>query len=141
MNSDPKSCSTDERDRAEASRDHRRIATLGQHLQSRRKELGLTLHQAAEHTGTKLAYLGRLEKDGFVEPSAELLAQIAVRYELSVQRVLELAGYSTLASVCSSCTGTSSEIRHIFDGSDLLPLEAFELRRFLDILRTGRSTR
>jgi transcriptional regulator with XRE-family HTH domain len=115
--------------------------TLGQRLRARREQIGLTLDQAAAETCTKKAYLGKLENDDFNEPSPETLARIAVRYELDVQEILEIAGYRTLSAIASNSVRTQTEVRHVFDGDNLTPMEASELRRYLGIVRFGMSAR
>ncbi len=67
---------------------------LGQYLQARRKERGLSTHKVAAAAGTNQATVFRLESGSFAAPHADKLARIAAALGVSSADVFALAGYT-----------------------------------------------
>jgi transcriptional regulator with XRE-family HTH domain len=66
---------------------------LGPCLKRSRKERGLTLRAVEEKTGVSNAYLSQLENQRINNPSPQILNRLADCYDISYDRLMELAGY------------------------------------------------
>ena len=70
--------------------------TLGSYLKQSRKERGLTLRDVEEKIGISNAYLSQLENQKISNPSPQILHKLADWYNISYDRLMELAGYPVL---------------------------------------------
>lgn len=66
---------------------------LGRYLKNSRKERGLTLRAVEEKTGISNAYLSQLENQKITNPAPQILHKLADCYNVSYERLMELAGY------------------------------------------------
>ena len=66
---------------------------LGSYLKQSRKESGLTLRDVEEKIGISNAYLSQLENQKISNPSPQILHKLADCYNISYDRLMELAGY------------------------------------------------
>ena len=64
-------------------------SALGEKIRNLRKELGLTLDQLADDTGSSKSYIWELENKNPPRPSAEKLIKIADRLQTTIEFLLD----------------------------------------------------
>jgi transcriptional regulator with XRE-family HTH domain len=71
--------------------------TLGQYLESIRKDRRLTLRQVEEATNKEIsnAYLSQIEQNKIQKPSPNVLHALAMIYAIDYAKLMEMAGYIT----------------------------------------------
>ncbi len=115
--------------------------TLGQYLASIRKDRRLSLRAVEEQTKRQVsnAYLSQIENDQIQQPSPNILNALADLYEISLEGLMEMAGY---------ITRTESRGRHerhgrlaTFAEHNLTPEEEVELIEYLEFIRNRKRPR
>lgn len=92
------------------------LTKLGMILQSKRKDLGLSLRDAGELIGISHNYLSILEKakdprsDAPIKPTIDTLKLICDAYNLDINVLLPLAGYSDIVIQSTDNIKTNNEI-------------------------------
>ena len=115
--------------------------TLGQYLASIRKDRRLSLRGVEEQTKKQVsnAYLSQIENDQIQQPSPHILNALADLYEISLEGLMEMAGYISHAS-----TRANAE-RHgrlaTFAEHNLTPEEEVELIEYLEFMRNRKRSR
>ena len=69
------------------------MSKIGDLLGKRRSELGLTLREVQDKTGVSNAYLSQIENGKVIQPTPATLEKLAKCFDISYQRLLELAGH------------------------------------------------
>jgi transcriptional regulator with XRE-family HTH domain len=71
--------------------------TLGQYLESIRKDRHMTLRQVEEATDKEVsnAYLSQIEQDKIQKPSPNVLHALSEIYAIDYAKLMEMAGYIT----------------------------------------------
>jgi transcriptional regulator with XRE-family HTH domain len=71
--------------------------TLGQYLESIRKDRHMTLRQVEEATNKEVsnAYLSQIEQDKIQKPSPNVLHALSEIYGIDYAKLMEMAGYIT----------------------------------------------
>ena len=109
--------------------------TLGQYLESIRKDRGLTLRQVEEATNKEIsnAYLSQIEQDKILKPSPNVLHALSEIYGIDYAKLMELAGFITPTKA------RSENQRHgrvaTFAEHNLTPAEEAELLEYLKFIR------
>jgi transcriptional regulator with XRE-family HTH domain len=115
--------------------------TLGQYLASIRKDRRLSLRAVEERTGKQVsnAYLSQIENNQIQQPSPNILNALAEIYEISLESLMEKAGFIT-----QSGTRESAD-RHgripTFAEHNLTPDEEVELMEYLEFIRNRKRSR
>ena len=109
------------------------MRTLANLLKERRKNLGKTLREAEKDTGISNAYLSQVENGRINQPTPKILRELSEYYEISYQRLLELAGHPIVSPY-------QGKIRHRIS-AEFEDLSAAETRELKDYLRFIRSRR
>ena len=111
-------------------------SSLGQYLASIRKDRGLTLREVEERTKKQVsnAYLSQIENAKIEKPSPNILNALADLYEISFERLMEMAGYMMPTSA------RGADERHgraaTFAEHNLTHDEEEELMRYLEFIRS-----
>ena len=114
--------------------------TLGQYLESIRKDRRMTLRQVEEATNKEVsnAYLSQIEQDKIQKPSPNILHALAEIYAIDYAKLMEMAGYITPSKV------RGDDQRHgrvaTFAEHNLTSGEEAELLEYLKFMR-GRKRR
>lgn len=114
-------------------------APLGQYLASIRRDRGYTLREVEELTKKQVsnAYLSQLENRKIEKPSPNILNALADLYQISFERLMEMAGYM------SSSSGRKAQERHgriaTFAEHHLTPEEEQELMLYLEFIRSRKK--
>lgn len=66
---------------------------LGTKVRQLREDMGWTQQGLADKAGVGHAYISRLERDGFKNPSADILLRLARTLEVDINQLYEAAGY------------------------------------------------
>jgi transcriptional regulator with XRE-family HTH domain len=66
---------------------------LGEYIRDRRKSRGLSLSDAAEHSGLHFSYWSKLESGRYEAPSPKYLQTIARTLDVDTEDLYALAGY------------------------------------------------
>lgn len=66
---------------------------FGEYIKNRRKELGLTIREAAEKIGISHPYLSQLENEKTKNPTLDVLKKISVGLNVSYLNLLDMIGY------------------------------------------------
>jgi transcriptional regulator with XRE-family HTH domain len=111
-----------------------KILKLGKHLQSVRKERGLTLRSVEEKTGVSNAYLSQLENGKIRQPSPSILHKLAECYDEPYGKLLTLAGYP----IPIQSVPKEPSYRMGNGLGDLTKEEEEKLREYLEFLRSKR---
>lgn len=69
--------------------------TFGKVVREKRKERGLSLRELARRTGVSHPYLSQLENEKNKNPSLEIVIKLSSELDISLSRLLELAGIDT----------------------------------------------
>lgn len=69
------------------------VSKLGDFLRTKRKELGLSLREVEKACGISNAYLSMIESGKRTEPHPNILKKLATFYNLSISKIMEVAGY------------------------------------------------
>jgi len=115
--------------------------TLGQYLASIRKDRRLSLRAVEEQTKKQVsnAYLSQIENDQIRQPSPNILNALADLYEISLESLMEKAGFITHSSVRGNAE------RHgrvpTFAEHNLTPEEEVELMEYLEFMRNRKRPR
>jgi HTH-type transcriptional regulator, competence development regulator len=111
------------------------MEALGSVLKKRREDLGLSLREVEDKSSISNAYLSQLENQKIVQPSPAVLKKLADIYSVSYARLMEIAGYPSLAPKDSSWISfkTSSGLEEITKE------EEKELLEYLRFIRRRRS--
>jgi HTH-type transcriptional regulator, competence development regulator len=111
--------------------------TLGQYLESIRKDRRMTLRQVEEAAKKEIsnAYLSQLEQGKIQQPSPNILHVLSEIYGIDYAHLMELAGYIT-----PSTKKRTNDQRHggvaTFAEHNLTTDEEAELLRYLKFIRT-----
>ncbi len=110
------------------------MRTLANLLKERRKNLGITLRVVEKETGISNAYLSQVENGRINQPTPKILRGLSEYYEISYQRLLELAGHPVISPY-------QSKIRHRIstEFGDLSSSEERELKDYLRYIRSRRK--
>jgi transcriptional regulator with XRE-family HTH domain len=114
--------------------------TLGQYLESIRKDRHMTLRQVEEATNKEIsnAYLSQIEQNKIQQPSPNALHTLSGIYGIDYAKLMELAGYITPSNT------RGDDQRHgrvpTFAEHNLTAAEEAELLDYLDHIR-GRKRR
>jgi len=109
---------------------------LGSYLKRSRKERGLTLRDVEEKTGISNAYLSQLENQRIANPSPQILHRLADCYNVSYERLMELAGYPVPEKEIPSPT-----FRRKSGFDDLTKEEKENVMEYIRFLRSRRNKR
>jgi transcriptional regulator with XRE-family HTH domain len=115
--------------------------TLGQYLASIRKDRRLSLRAVEERTGKQVsnAYLSQIENNQIQQPSPNILNALAEIYEISLESLMEKAGFITPSGT------RESPDRHgripTFAEHNLTPDEEVELMEYLEFIRNRKRSR
>jgi HTH-type transcriptional regulator, competence development regulator len=115
--------------------------TLGQYLSSIRNDRGLSLRAVEEKTKKQVsnAYLSQIENDKIQQPSPNILNALADLYEISLEILMEKAGY-----IKPSSERNQAE-RHgrvaTFAEHNLTLEEELELMQYLEFMRNRKRPR
>ena len=109
------------------------MATLANLLKEQRKNLGITLRKAEEDTGISNAYLSQVENGKINQPTPRTLRKLSDYYDISYQRLLELAGHPIFSPYQIK---TQHRIMREFE--NLTQTEERELKDYLRFIRTRR---
>ncbi|RAZ73064.1 helix-turn-helix domain-containing protein [Mesorhizobium atlanticum] len=113
---------------------------LGPYLARVRKGLGLSLRTVEAETDVSNAYLSQLETGKIRTPSPTVLHTLALRYEVSYERLMALAGYPVPHSSVDDPPARSLDLAARL--GDVSPEEEEALVDFLSLIRKrerGRS--
>lgn len=115
--------------------------TLGQYLASIRRDRRLSLRTVEEKTKKQVsnAYLSQIENDQIKQPSPHILNALADLYEISLEGLMEMAGYIT-ASVTRGQTERHGRLA-TFAEHNLTPDEEMELMEYLEFMRSRKRPR
>lgn len=114
-------------------------AALGKYLASIRKDRRLSLRAVEEKTKKQIsnAYLSQIETGQIKQPSPNTLNALADLYEISLEKLMVMAGY------IMPSTKRKSEDRHgrvaTFAEHNLTPDEEVELMRYLEFIRSRKK--
>jgi len=115
--------------------------TLGQYLESIRKDRRLTLRQVEEATNREVsnAYLSQIEQDKIQKPSPNVLYALSEIYAIDYAKLMEMAGY------ISPVKPRGEDQRHgrvpTFAEHNLTSAEEAELLEYLNYMRSRRRPR
>lgn len=115
-------------------------ATLGQYLASIRNDRGYSLRRVEELTKKQVsnAYLSQIETGQIQQPSPNILNTLAELYGISLQGLMEKAGY------IKPSEARAQDDRHgripTFAEHNLTPEEEVELMRYLEFMRDRKRT-
>jgi HTH-type transcriptional regulator, competence development regulator len=110
--------------------------TLGQYLESIRKDRRMTLRQVEEGTNKEVsnAYLSQIEQDKIQKPSPNTLNALSEIYAIDYAKLMEMAGYITPTKA------RGDDQRHgrvaTFAEHNLTAAEEAELLDYLDHIRS-----
>jgi transcriptional regulator with XRE-family HTH domain len=110
--------------------------TLGQYLESIRKDRHMTLRQVEEATNKEVsnAYLSQIEQDKIQKPSPNVLHALSEIYAIDYAKLMEMAGYITPTKV------RGDDQRHgrvpTFAEHNLSSSEEAELLEYLKFMRS-----
>lgn len=113
--------------------------TLGQYLESIRRDRRMTLRQVEEAANKEIsnAYLSQLEQGKIQKPSPNILHVLSEIYAIDYANLMELAGYITPSS-----KGRGDDERHgsvaTFAEHNLTAEEEAELLDYLEHIRSRR---
>ena len=114
-------------------------ATLGMYLASIRKDRRLSLRAVEEMTKKQVsnAYLSQIEHGHVKQPSPNTLNALAELYQISLEKLMVMAGYMTPTSK------RKTSDRHgrvpTFAEHNLTPDEEAELMRYLEFIRNRKK--
>jgi len=115
--------------------------TLGKYLASIRKDRQLSLRAVEERTKKQVsnAYLSQIENDQIQQPSPNILNTLADLYAISLEGLMEKAGYITHTSI----RGNAERHGRIatFAEHNLTPEEEVELMEYLEFMRHRKRPR
>lgn len=113
--------------------------TLGQYLASIRKDRRLSLRGVEERTKKQVsnAYLSQIENDQIQQPSPNILNTLADLYEISLEGLMEMAGYITQSRTNVERHGRLAT----FAEHNLTPEEEVELMEYLEFMRNRKRPR
>ncbi len=111
--------------------------TLGQYLESIRKDRHMTLRQVEEATEKEIsnAYLSQLEQGKIQQPSPNILHVLSEIYAIDYAQLMELAGYITPASKTRGDDERHGSVA-TFAEHNLTAAEQAELLDYLDYIRS-----
>ncbi len=115
--------------------------TLGQYLESIRKDRGMTLRQVEEGANKEVsnAYLSQIEQNKIQKPSPNILHALAEIYAIDYEKLMEMAGY------IAPSKRRSDDERHgrvaTFAEHHLTSAEEAELLDFLKFIRSRKRRR
>jgi len=115
--------------------------TLGQYLESIRKDRGMTLRQVEEGTNKEVsnAYLSQIEQNKIQKPSPNILHALAEIYAIDYEKLMEMAGY------IAPSKRRGDDERHgrvaTFAEHHLTSAEEAELLDFLKFMRSRKRRR
>jgi transcriptional regulator with XRE-family HTH domain len=72
------------------------VTALGKYLRNARMKLGLSLREAEDKSHVSNAYISMIEGGSRTDPHPNILRKLARAYGLSIQAVMEKAGYLSL---------------------------------------------
>lgn len=109
------------------------MSTLANLLKERRKDLGITLRKAEKETGISNAYLSQVENGKIYQPTPRTLRKLSDYYDISYQRLLELAGHPVISPY-------QSKIQHRItkELGNLTQTEERQLKEYLRFIRSRR---
>jgi transcriptional regulator with XRE-family HTH domain len=113
--------------------------TLGQYIESIRKDRRMTLRQVEEATNKEVsnAYLSQIEQDKIQKPSPNVLHALSEIYAIDYGKLMEMAGYVTPSK------SRRDDQRHgrvaTFAEHNLTSKEEAELLEYLKFLRSRKS--
>ena len=113
--------------------------TLGQYLESIRKDRHMTLRQVEEATNKEVsnAYLSQIEQDKIQKPSPNVLHALAEIYAIDYAKLMEMAGYITPSKA------RGDDQRHgrvaTFAEHNLSSAEEAELLEYLNFMRSRKK--
>ena len=115
--------------------------TLGQYLASIRTDRKMTLRGVEEATNKEVsnAYLSQIENDKIKQPSPNVLHALAELYGVPYDRLMELAGYITSATVRTQ--GARHGRAATFAEHNLTSEEESELLEYLQMIRRRKKRR
>ncbi len=67
--------------------------SLGSKVRELRRDMSWSQQQLADRSGVGHAYISRLERDGFKNPSADILLRLARALKVDIEQLYEAAGY------------------------------------------------
>ena len=132
---------TSDDDAAAGSLGSEQGATLGQYLASIRKDRKLSLRAVEERTRKQVsnAYLSQIENNQIQQPSPNILNALADLYTISLESLMEKAGY------ISHAASRGGAERHgrvaTFAEHNLTPDEEVELMQYLEFMRGRKRPR
>ena len=115
--------------------------TLGQYLESIRKDRGMTLRQVEEGTNKEVsnAYLSQIEQNKIQKPSPNILHALSEFYAINYEKLMEMAGY------IAPSKGRRDDQKHgrvaTFAEHHLTSGEEAELLDYLKFLRSKKRRR
>jgi transcriptional regulator with XRE-family HTH domain len=115
--------------------------TLGQYLESIRKDRGMTLRQVEEGTDKEVsnAYLSQIEQNKIQKPSPNILHALSEIYAINYEKLMEMAGY------IAPSKGRNDDQRHgrvaTFAEHHLTSGEEVALLDYLKFLRSKKRRR
>jgi HTH-type transcriptional regulator, competence development regulator len=115
--------------------------TLGQYLESIRKDRGMTLRQVEEGTNKQVsnAYLSQIEQNKIQKPSPNVLHALSEFYAIDYEKLMEMAGY------IAPSKGRRDDERHgrvaTFAEHHLTSAEEAELLDYLKFIRGRKRQR
>ena len=114
--------------------------TLGQYMSLVRKERQMTLRdvEAATNKEVSNAYLSQLENDKIKRPDPNILHALAEAYQVSYEKLMELAGYIT-PSKKSRGAGERHGRLPTFATINLTSDEEAQLLQYLKFLRSTKK--
>jgi HTH-type transcriptional regulator, competence development regulator len=114
-------------------------ATLGLYLASIRKDRRLSLRAVEEMTRKQVsnAYLSQIEHGQIKQPSPNTLNALAELYQISLEKLMVMAGYMVQAS-SRKATDRHGRVP-TFAEHNLTPDEEEELMRYLEFIRNRKK--
>jgi HTH-type transcriptional regulator, competence development regulator len=115
--------------------------TLGQYLESIRKDRGMTLRQVEEGTNKEVsnAYLSQIEQNKIQKPSPNVLHALSEIYAIDYEKLMEMVGY------IAPSKGRRDDQRHgrvaTFAEHHLTSAEEAELLEYLKFMRSRKRRR
>jgi len=105
-----------------------------------RKERKLTLRVVEEKTGISNAYLSQVENDKIARPSPSFLNKLAKCYDVSYERLMQLAGHP-LPAKPNEKERLEPAFRTSGSFDDLTEEEKKRVREYIEFLRSRRRKR
>lgn len=111
--------------------------TLGSYLKSVRKAKSFSLRAVEDKTGISNAYLSQVENNKIRKPSPEVLHKLSNFYQISYERLMDLAGHP-LPIISSQHWNLKPSFRLNNDFEELTEEEKKRVLEYIEFLKSRR---